>query len=247
MKSDGESLIGKKTYKVLSKETGLNQLIKFEALLIRMQEVAWENSVDLGFSVPDLNKRGLTWMVHRMQFEVLRYPVVDEVIEVRSWPSGQDRLYTYRDYKILDSQGKEIVKGTSAWLMIDIERRRPVSPVEVFDMTAVASAERMTLKKAKIFLSEQAKVTSKIIVGPEDIDLNDHVSNTRYVEWAMEVAREKFSDYKKSTFLDMIFTEESVLSDELIISTDERKSLGFSLAIKNQTKQSDAFRMTISI
>lgn len=247
MSEDQTDPIGSKKYKL--EETSLRKAeeVTFEMLLSKMQEVAWENSVQLGFSVPDLLEKGLTWMVHRMQFVVKRYPRIGEEITVQSWPSGQDRLYTYRDYRIVDGEGKEITRGTSAWLMINISKRRPVSPGEVFDMAQFGDAERMPLDRQKLAICDDAREVQKIAVGPDDIDLNEHVTNTRYVEWAMEVVRENFNDYKKPGFLDMIFKEESKLEEQLLIIADESHSDELLLSIRNQSRDSDSFLIKIKL
>lgn len=152
------------------------------AIVNLMQEVAWNNSTRLNYSVYDLMQHGVTWVVYRMQIHIHRYPNQQELITVQSWPSGMDRLYTYRDYKILDAQNVELVRATSAWLVMDIEKRELVSVPQFIreGLDFSNEFERLPLEKTKLKPVSEAKHTYQTEVGTFNMDVNGHVYNTYY-------------------------------------------------------------------
>ena len=222
--------------------------MSFEALLHLLQELAWNNSEKLGFSVYDLLKNGLTWVVHRMQFHVKEYPKHHEVITVKSWASGVDRLFTYRDYQVLNSEGIEIVRGTSAWLILDFEKRKSVSTKEHFTLEIPGDIEQMTMDKSKIKSGtkpDNAEETSSVKVGFSDIDVNKHANLNRYVSWSLDHFYNQIGQIKKPAYVDLIFKGESLLGDQLTVFSSKTEAEEAVISIENGTKNTEAFLMKL--
>lgn len=241
--------ISSEKHSVRISEIDQHGTMSFEALLDVMQEVAWNNSEMLEFSVYDLLKNGLTWVVNRMQFHVKEYPKHHDVITVKSWPSGVDRLFTYRDYQVLNEEGAEIVWGTSAWLMLDFEKRRPVSMKEHFTLEFPEGIEQMAMDKSKIrsgAMPENAEETSTIKVGYSDIDVNKHANNACYVNWSLDHFYNQIGQIKKPVYVDLMFKGESFLGDQLTVFSSNTEAEEAMITIENNTKNTETFLMKLS-
>ncbi|MEL6559158.1 MAG: acyl-ACP thioesterase domain-containing protein [Bacteroidota bacterium] len=222
--------------------------MSFEALLHLLQEVAWNNSEKLGFSVYDLMKNGLTWVVNRMQFHVKEFPKHHEEITVKSWASGVDRLFTYRDYQVLNEAGKELLRGTSAWLILDFEKRRAVSTNEHFTLEFPDDIEQIAMNKSKIKAGvkpENAEEFSSIKVGFSDIDVNKHANLNRYVSWSLDHFYNQIGQIKKPAYVDLMFKGESLLGDELAVFSSLNEEKEALISIENDTKNTEAFLMKL--
>jgi medium-chain acyl-[acyl-carrier-protein] hydrolase len=103
------------------------QHVSVPALAAFLQEAAAHSAHALGYSVPQLLEKNLTWVLSRLRIRLRELPGWKAELTVQSWPSGLERLFALRDYRILE-QGREIVAATSAWLMLDVQSRRPVRP-----------------------------------------------------------------------------------------------------------------------
>ncbi|MEL7148063.1 MAG: acyl-ACP thioesterase domain-containing protein [Bacteroidota bacterium] len=235
-----ESWYGIEEHRIRIAEVDSTGTMSFHALLNLMQEVAWNNSEELGYSVYHLMEKGLSWVVNRMQFTVKRYPRHYERVIVKSWPSGVDRLFTYRDYQVFDTNGEMMVSGTSSWLILDIEKRKPAAIKGNFDLVFPKDVPRVALDKTKIGVVDSANSTSRI-VGYTDTDANQHTTNARYIEWALAHFYGQQQGIVKPFYVDMQFKGESVIGEKLIISSGYEAVNEALISIQNQTRANTTF------
>ena len=151
------------------------------------QEAAISHAADLGVGRDDMTRTGQAWILSRISLFVERRPLYGETIEVSTWPRSWERLFALRDYTIRDAQGHALVRGRGAWLVLDIEKRRPlrVQPlmdnmppnegVDAFPAGAAALNPRENLAK----VAERGALYS-------DIDYYGHANNARYVQWIQD-------------------------------------------------------------
>jgi acyl-ACP thioesterase len=183
-----------KTKEFLTKEFLVNSYLSdfkgklsIPALFGLFQEVAWEHATLNSFGYEDLLKQGYFWALSRIKVQVNRMPLWTETFNLTTWPSGTEGLFALRDYQIRDSNGNNLVSASSSWLVVDIKTRRPqrldtfknVMPICTEIRATSGNAERIDLPAGSpIFSSNEV---SKI----SDIDVNGHINNTKYVEWAV--------------------------------------------------------------
>ena len=152
------------------------------------QEAAISHAEDLGVGREALARNGHAWVLSRFSLFVERRPSYRESIEISSWPRGWEKLFALRDYVIKDRHDKTLIRGRSAWLVLDIEKRRPlrVQPIvepmphndglDAFSSNPAELAPRAKLEK----VSERRALYS-------DIDFYGHVNNARYIQWIQDV------------------------------------------------------------
>jgi acyl-ACP thioesterase len=153
------------------------------------QEAAISHADNLGVGREDMARTGTVWILSRMSVHIDRRPRYGETVTVRSWPRGGEKLFALRDYDIRDASDVPVVRGRSGWLIINIEKRRPLRPQSIMntlpqneglnalppDIAAAGIAglaERQNLHKAA---ERRADYT--------DVDYNGHVNNVRYIQW----------------------------------------------------------------
>jgi medium-chain acyl-[acyl-carrier-protein] hydrolase len=47
-------------------------------------------------------------------------------IQISTWPSGAQRLFALRDFELQDKDNQAVAVAVSAWLVLDVQKRRPV-------------------------------------------------------------------------------------------------------------------------
>ncbi|MCR9249072.1 MAG: thioesterase [bacterium] len=206
--------IGEEKHRIRANEVDSTGYATFPALLNLMQDVAWNNSQRLGYSVYHLLEKGFTWVVSRYQFEIFNYPKHFDNVIVRSWPSSRGRLYTSRDYEILDEDRNVLISGTSLWVVLDINKRRPI-PIPPFfqELKFPDDISRKEIDKSKI---PEAKEESSVIkVRFQDIDMNNHTNNANYVSWVVEDLYNTIGEIRKPLYVDITFKGESVKGEML--------------------------------
>lgn len=215
--------IGSEVHRIRVNEIDDTKTATLPALVNLMQEVAWNNSTNLKYSVYDLMEHGVTWVVYRMQIHIKRYPRQQESITVKSWPSGMDRLYTYRDYKILDDRDQEIVRATSAWLVMDIKKRELVSVPNFIreGLDFAKGHEQIPLDRTKLLPVNNTSRSYQTEVGIFNMDVNGHVYNTYYFQWLLESMADLKSMGRKVNYIDIQFKGESRNGDILSVISEE--------------------------
>ena len=201
-------------YRVRSYEIAPDGLLTLPTLCDYLQESAGNHATALGVATDRLLDEGIAWVLTRLRVEVDRYPAWREELTVETWPSALDRLYAQRDFVVTDADGAEIARATSQWFVMDVVRRRPTRPpaslaeVDRPERPHAVAPDRTPL--ATLEVPEHERLFS---VRRSDLDLNQHVNNVRYVEWALEAAPDALDEHHRPHRLDVQFRAESVYGD----------------------------------
>jgi medium-chain acyl-[acyl-carrier-protein] hydrolase len=170
---------------VHSYDVDFNSRLSVFSLFNYFQEIAWEHAAILHFGLENLAEKNLFWVLSRVRVEIDRLPMWTEKITLITYPRGNDGLFAIRDYEIFDSKGIRIIAGSSSWLILDIKSRRPVrlSELDFPFITNDRCAIPVNASKVADVKKGPSQVNS-LSVKTSDIDVNLHVNNTRYIEWA---------------------------------------------------------------
>jgi len=212
------------------------------ALATYFQEAAGRHADALGVSMQDLLTDGKAWVLARLRMEVDRLPEWEEEIVLETWPSGLDGLFATREVLFLGEGGQPLGRGTSAWLVIDAERRRPLRPpsalydIEVPDRPA-------PLGRAEDDLSAPSRTDREqtFTVRYHDLDLNRHVNNVRYLEWALETLPLEVLDTCRCRGLALQFEAETTFGDP-VRATAELREDGDDLHVRHRLAHADTDR-----
>ncbi|GHV87905.1 hypothetical protein AGMMS50267_02650 [Spirochaetia bacterium] len=153
------------------------------------QEVAISHAEDLGVGREALARTRQGWVLSRMSVVVERRPKWQEPVVVRSWPRGAERLFAIRDYDIRDAQDRPIIRGRSGWLILDIDKRRPlrVQPL-IESLPPNDGLDALPGGAHSLEARENLIKTGERRAAYSDIDYNGHVNNARYIQWVEDAA-----------------------------------------------------------
>ena len=83
------------------------------------QDIALKATEEVGSDSISLSKRGIDWVITRMDVEIKRLPRCNEKITVCTYP-GKDLAMLYpRYFYILDENNNVIIRASSIWALID--------------------------------------------------------------------------------------------------------------------------------
>lgn len=161
--------------------------LKMSAIANYMQETAWRHANHLGFGYEDAQKRNEFWVIIGLMIRMVGAPQWGQKITVETWPKGVDRLFAYRDFKIMDEIGNVVGAATSTWMILDKDTRRPrdvdiVKPLlHLATQQDVLECNPPLLKPLKeIVTTEPRKVRFS------EVDQHGHVNNVRYIDWSLD-------------------------------------------------------------
>jgi acyl-ACP thioesterase len=172
---------------VRSYETDPEGRLQVPILCQHLQETATAHAAILGVAVETLIDSGIAWVLSRLLLEMERWPTADEDITIETWPEAASRLFTERRFEILDGSERRIGSVSTLWLVLDLERRRPVRlPAQVTDRLHEHELGPEPRKFGELAVPDPAQHELGFTVRRSDLDLAAHVNNTSYVEWAIE-------------------------------------------------------------
>jgi acyl-ACP thioesterase len=152
------------------------------------QEAAIRHAEDLGVGRGPMAALGQGWVLSRLSVLMRRRPRQAEQLTVRTWPRGWERLFALRDFDIQDEAGTPLALARSCWLIVDLEKRRPLRPQ--------AAMEKLPLNEGLDALADGGKgldtpagaeKAAERAAAYSDIDFNGHMNNARYVQWIQDM------------------------------------------------------------
>lgn len=203
-------------HQVATKDCTHHRTIKLTSLLDCLQDAAWKNAMHLGFSTLDLLKNDITWVMNRMKIQFNRYPSDNEEFTIETWPSGMNKYYTTRDFKVWDSKQGLLAKATSNWLIMDIKERKLISiPDDIKGANFIVDRGNVEAASGK-FKYDLKKTTleKQINVSWFDLDINDHVNNTKFYQWVLDSLDRDFLDNHQLKEIDIVFKHEGKYGDQ---------------------------------
>ena len=207
------------TFKIRASEIDLNQQATLPAICNLLQEAAGNHARELEFDITDLQKNELTWVLYRLHLKMDRLPNWRETITIKTWPSSGDGLRAYRDFLIMDENEAVIGRSLSYWLIMDIQSRRPARiPKAILEMAPDNTDHVLPVTDPDFPEFDQVDISQQFEVRPTDLDLNRHVNNVRFIEWALST----LPDSTSVNEIDIQFTAESVLGDTDIAEVKEQ-------------------------
>jgi acyl-ACP thioesterase len=223
-------------FKVRASEIDTSGNITYSAICSLFQEVAGNHALLLNFDITDLHKKGLTWVLHRMDIKIERLPKWRESITIETWPAAGDALRAYRNYRILDLDGNVLGVCLSYWMMINMESRRPTRMTEDILNTRLADREHvLPITSEKIPKVKEATSEKNILVRRSDLDLNKHVNNARYLEWMQESLNE--GQASRISKVDIVFIRESLYGDSIKSTSESLQNNSTIHLLENQESQ----------
>ena len=158
------------------------------AILTAMQEVAVVQSNLLGCGREDLLKNRTAWVLSRCEVSMDTYPVIGDTVTVETFPTANRRWFFPRYYTFRNQKGSLLGCAGTLWVLLNLDDRKMVPPGEV----AATLPDNSDLTPpmglpgpVEIVPDAEERVVSRM-PGYFDLDVNQHVNNTRYADWACD-------------------------------------------------------------
>jgi acyl-ACP thioesterase len=180
-------------FNVTSAETDMFSRIQLGAYVNLLIQASIHSADDMGYGFKDLAKRQLFWVLSRLTIEIDRPLRWHDEVEVETWAKGMNRLFYLRDYVVRDYDRNVVGRGTSGWLAVDLGTKRPKriegEGSDLFEHLKDKHAmNELPESLGKVKDGKQFEVQSSYF----DIDLNKHVTSTRYLDWMMDTFSPEF-------------------------------------------------------
>jgi medium-chain acyl-[acyl-carrier-protein] hydrolase len=209
-------LIYRKEFSIHTYESDFEGRARLVSLLNFLQDAAGDHATLLGWSVLDLFKKNMTWVLSRYHVRILRYPAWGERLEVVTWPSGRHGYFALRDFDVTDGNGKPVLFGTTSWMVIHLGRKQPVRLDELFPTNVFLEKRALADDFAPLPTVEKAEREVPFRVEMGQLDLNKHVNNAVYIQWALEALPEDILSRCRPIETEVSYRAEAFYGDTVV-------------------------------
>jgi acyl-ACP thioesterase len=190
-----------------------------------MQESAGRHADALGVSIHHLHSENYTWLLSRLKIKIYSYPGWNSRIRIRTWPSGTRRLFALRDFELAGDDDHVVAAAVSAWLVLDIQKRRPVRISPFAERLKPIEGDHILPDSLdKLPVADDCEHEKNFIVRHRDLDINQHVNNVSFVEWVLESVPPVVPKTSVPAELEINFLAEAFYEDRIRAACQGRDS-----------------------
>lgn len=233
-----------KNFSVQLHDINLHGVIKPSGFFNIFQSTSSEQSSSLGIPITELIKRKLTWVVSRYHLKVKAYPRWKDEVTVSTWRSEKNDRFAPREFEVKDKSDKQVAVATSSFMLIDLVSRKPVSPLEKFPFYPILEKRVLHDDFKPLESFELPDSESYFQVRKHDLDVNRHVNNTLYIEWALESVPDDVFDGFLPTEIEVAFRGEAFYGDTVISLIKRIKQGPETTFLHRLLRQSDGMELT---
>ncbi|MBC36010.1 MAG: acyl-[acyl-carrier-protein] thioesterase [Bacteroidetes bacterium] len=205
-------------YTVNTTYVNANKKLGLYGLMCMLQDAASVHAIKLGFGYEDMKSSGIFWVLSRQKIIMKRWPDWREKVQIKTWTKPVESFYAYREFQVL-ADGQVIGECSTMWLILDSNTHRPKKADFLNETVKPHLDDSLNFTAGKVVKPEETNVDASFLVRNSDIDMNQHVNNTKYAQWVLDSI--PFDLHSKFTLkeFEINFLNESFLGDEIEVSS----------------------------
>lgn len=193
-----------KEYTIGLSDIGISNKIKNKSLLNFLENIGGKHSDIAKLGVEDIERTKLSWIIMGWKVQIIKRPKYGETIKIKTWSRKANKIYAYRDFEIYSDTNELIGKATSKWILYDIEKNGIATLTEELLKPYEQETEFSAFEeepKYKIVDLEFYERKADYKITRNMIDINEHVHNTNYMDFATEaLPKEMFLNEEFNNF-----------------------------------------------
>ena len=178
------------TYRVQARDADPFDQCRPSSLLNFLQEAATRHAIELHVSRQEMLERySCFWMMARLWYRLDKPVYWDDALTVRTFHRGNKGIAMYRDFDLY-RDGERVGEAVSTWVLADLDSRK------LLKLSQVAEVENTTggglcksISLHKIRMPGEMEPKENRLLHYSDCDVNGHVNNVRYADFACDAVR----------------------------------------------------------
>ncbi len=172
------------THRVASYECSADHLMKPEWFMLYCQEIAEMHAMSHGFGSDWALAQGVAWVEVVGDFEFFRRPTWKEEIRLRTNTGRASALQARRFVEMTAPDGEVLARADLVWVLIDLERRRPV-PFKRVQLGEMPECPCITSPMPEFPAPAEDATNTRFCAERRDVDFNGHINNSAYLTWTL--------------------------------------------------------------
>ena len=195
---------------------------------------ASHHALTLGLGFTDLFKNNHIWVLARMALEMKRYPKAKEELLIETWVESVNKLFTSRNMRLMTSQGEEIGFCRTIWSILDFDSREVQDLTKYSNIPRCISDKECPIEKPGRINSAQDNDPISYTVKYSDMDINRHMTSSKYIEHFLDCFGLEIFDSKRVARFEIQYINEALYNEEIKIYKQKIKEDDYILEMKNK-------------
>lgn len=208
---------------VRASEVNTRMEISLPAICDLLQEAAGQHAKMGGVAYSDLIGKNLAWVLSRLGVKMFRYPKWNEEIIVETWVNGFNRLFSYRNFQLSDSEGNVIGIASTAWLLINVKTKRMQRFDGVMKNFEILEDKQVDITLGKIPKLNNITKSMTTTVKYSHLDMLKHVNNVQYLRWMLDSFDLDFLHENTPKEMHINFLAEAFYGDGLLLQQVQKE------------------------
>lgn len=219
-------------------QTGVHNVITNKSLLSLMEKTAGAHSAYSQFTFKDLAKDNLSWVILGWKLKVFKRIRADYRIRIETWGRSANKLFVMRDFKVYNNENELCAIATSKWCLINTEKGKIAKMPENIEEIYHGFHDESVFDED----DDLPRIPEPNLVPLDvdlyrirrfDIDINKHVHNLNYVDFAYEIL--PFDVYIGDELNNLEITyKKEIKYGETIKSFLYQEKQGYTIVIKSE-------------
>lgn len=165
--------------------------VKTHRIMELMQDAATTHAEKLGIGWDYMDSQGLFWILSKVKI-IFHKPLDRNTrgFKLYTWPIEANRLYMERRFEAVDEFGETLFSSSTLWMILERDSRKIASRDVVakyygFDFDTAQCCCDANFDRVRLDETYALAYTSE--VRRTQLDINKHVNNTNYINYALDV------------------------------------------------------------
>lgn len=220
-----DTIIYEKRHTLLMRDCDRFRRLKPSVILMAFQDCSEALTEGWGVGLEAMLQKNIIWVAAKVGCTVTRLPEHGETVTIRSWAGrGRSGIFPFH-YTILGENGALCVEGCSMWVLSDPAAHSMLSGRVPKITLPTPEPENAPLPRMRPIRPPKAPDAQPRRVRFSELDINGHLTNTRYADWMCDLIPSDFHRAHPITGIRIDYRAEILPDEEILLEwelTDER-------------------------
>ena len=205
-----------KKFVIQTSEADHNLNLRLPALFLFMQDVATAHAEELNIGKANTIDKGLYWVITRYSISFNKLPKYLDEINVTTYPGDNMKFIFPRNFLIQNTKGEDLIKASSTWMVLHKDTHK-VSLNPFGDKLLPSEHLPEEEPAPKKINPQEVQLIDSRRVRSSDVDINNHLNNTRYIEYIVDCHKQDYFDKKEIKHLSIEYKKEIMIDQQVDI------------------------------
>lgn len=224
-------------YQISTQHIDFQKNVTLSSLFHLIMKTAGRDADNNGFGLLKLqSEEEYTWVLSRFVLDLERFPQEEEQITIETWIEDVQTMFTTRNFRITNGNGKLVGYASSSWAIIDINTRRGVLLDSIPSMNGFVLPESTPIGTPTRIPNVNGEVVNTFKVKYSHIDVNGHASSPYYIQWIADCFPLDFYKSHRMKRFEINFMKEITFGDSGEVSQEMKYENDYYFQIKTEEK-----------